>query len=432
MKFIGRQFEVLISIVFLCISQSIFWPPASYFSKTTQAFDASDPVNAAMQAVLLGFLAIICVARGRQMLAAVSASWLIVLLVALAFLSAFWAPAPELVLRRSATLAITTLFAMYLAVRFDMGQLVAILVKINAFAIVASLVLLAVAPHLASGASMEYPNAIRGAYGSKNALGAVSAMGILVAAWAWRCRYGSRLIAAAIIPANLALLLVSQSATAIGITLAGAYAALVVAAFRRRDAVGFVTGFSLLLGGLTAIGLVAIAWTDILAALGRNATMTGRTPIWRLSLGFIEHRPWLGYGYGDFWRHDSPQAQTYWTLLQWKVPHAHNAWLEIGLALGGVGMAGITLLWLAAFGRVARLLAAPSARHVVFCAAVLVGILVENLTEYEFLRPDSFFWVFFVVAYAHLGLAAAAYRQPAAAAWSARRRPLAVRHLPAQ
>src|SRR5262249_15528995 len=149
--------EVLISFLFLCMAENIFWPPVSYFTKTGFPFDASDPVNAAAHSGLLAFLAVASLARREQMLPALRTSWLLILLVALAYLSAFWSPAPELVLRRSSTLAITTLFAIYLAVRFEMGALVAILVKVNLFAVVASLVILAVAPKLGSGASMEYP-----------------------------------------------------------------------------------------------------------------------------------------------------------------------------------------------------------------------------------------------------------------------------------
>ncbi len=424
MKFISTRFEVLVSVLFLFIAENIFWPPASYFTNARVAFDATDPVNTAAHAGLLAFLAIVCIARREEMLAALRASWLIALLVALAFLSAFWSPAPDLVLRRAGTLTVTTLFAVYLAVRFEMGELVAILVKLNAFAAVASLILLAVAPTLASGASMEYPNAVRGAYGAKNTLGGMSAIGIIVAFYAWRRFYGSRLIAAALIPANLLLLYVSQSATAIVIVLAAAYAAVAAGAFRRRDALGFIIGFVLLVAGLAAIGLLAIGFNEILALLHRNPTMTGRTPIWRLSIGFIERHPWLGYGYGSFWRHDGPEANTYWAALHWPVPHAHNAWLETGLALGGVGMVGISIAMLVAFYRGARLLTVPAARHAVFCLAMLSGILIENLTEYEFLRADSFFWVFFVTAFVYLGREAVSHRRAQSAV---RRRPLPLR-----
>jgi O-antigen ligase len=108
-----------------------------------------------------------------------------------------------------------------------------------------------------------------------------------------------------------------------------------------------------------------------------------------------------------------------WQILQWIVPHAHNLWLEIGLELGIVGMTGITLVWIAAFWRGIRVLTEPAARHVVFCLAMLMAILIGNLTEYEFLRAGSSDWVLFIVLFTYLGREAFAARVSAAG-----RRPL--------
>lgn len=148
--------------------------------------------------------------------------------------------------------------------------------------------------------------------------------------------------------------------------------------------------------------------------LGRSPTLTGRSSIWDTVVGYIDRRPWLGYGYGAFWRNEAVEARTIWGTFHWTAPHAHNAWLEIGLALGIVEMAGITLLWLAAFYRAGRALprALPRARHAVFCSALLVAMLVVSLTEYEFFRPDTFLWVLFTVAFVHLGRAPLAYPGP--------------------
>ena len=416
MNFISRQIEVLVSVAFLCITQTIFWPPVSYFAnKNAPTFDTSDPLNLAVHVGLLGFLAIVMVTRRHEMLAALRVAWFVILLVALAYLSAFWSPAPDLVLRRATTFAITTLFAVYLAARFDLGRIVAMLVVINAFAAAGSLVELAVARDLATNATFDYPHAVRGVFSDKNTLGGLMALGIIVAFYAWRRGYGSSVLASVVIPANLLLLYLSQSATALVVTAAGAYVALTASAFRLRSAIGFVAGFVLVVAGISALGLLAVAWTDLLGALGRSATLTGRLPIWRLSLHFIEQRPWLGWGFAAFWRHDSAEAATFWTALHWRVPHAHNGWLEVGLELGGLGIAGITALWLAAFWRAARLLNAPAAQHVVFCLAMLAGILIENLTEYEFLRADCFCWVFFVTMFVYLGRERIAYRRQRAA-----------------
>src|SRR5262245_43477606 len=146
MKFVATRVEVLLSLAFLWIVSAILWPPVSYFNKgAAMRLDASDPSNTAAYALFAAFLAGVAVVRRAEMLRGVRSAWPVLALVALAYLSAFWSDAPELVLRRATTLAITTLFAVYLIMRFDLGRLVAMLVSLNAVAVVGSFAIAAVA-----------------------------------------------------------------------------------------------------------------------------------------------------------------------------------------------------------------------------------------------------------------------------------------------
>jgi exopolysaccharide production protein ExoQ len=416
MKFIATRLEILMSWAFLWICTGIFWPPLSYFKMApTPRLDASDATNLIAYALFAGFLALAAVFRRKDMLRGLRLAWPIFALLALAYLSAFWSDAPELVLRRATTLAITTLFAVYLIVRFEFGRLVSMLVKLNAIAVLGSFAMAALAHRLAVDGSIDYPTAWRGVYSAKNSLGAMSAFGTILAVYALRHGYGSRLLAAAVIPANLVLLYLAQSATPLMLLAAAAYVAILASAFRQRNAGGFAIGFVLAVVGLLGLALLVVDWTDVLTVLGRSATLTGRTRIWRMSLDNIAERPWLGYGFNAFWRPGEVEARTMWQQLHWIVPHAHNLWLETGLGLGIVGMTAISLVWLAAFSRGIRVLTAPAARHAVFCLAVLIAMLIENLTEYEFLKAGSLYWVLFVVAFTYLGrevLAARAAASP--------------------
>ena len=122
-----------------------------------------------------------------------------------------------------------------------------------------------------------------------------------------------------------------------------------------------------------------------------------------MTLGFFERRPWLGYGYAGFWRQNSVEAYQVQALLQWPVPSAHNAWIEQGLWFGWVGIGLLALVWLVAFYRVWRLVAASHARHVVFCAALLMFIFMGLLPESAFFSPAELTWVLFTVAVIYLG-----------------------------
>lgn len=422
MKFVGRTLEVLLSFAFLWIIAAILWPPDSYFNPATTSLDESNPLAAVVHAGLLVFLVAVTLARPQRMLHLLRCALPILLLVALAYLSAFWSVAPDLVLRRATTLAATTLFAIYLVDRFDIARLVSMLVKLNAIAALASFLIMVIAPKLGLSGNAEYPDAWRGVYTAKNTLGGMSAFGLLLAIYAFYRGYGSRLISGAVIPLNFLLLYLSESGTSLAALIAAGYAAMVAAALRRRSGAGLATGVALLVAGLAAVGFMVLAWDQVLVALSRSPSLTGRLGLWQMALEFIDRRPWLGYGYGAFWRRNSVDVRTMWDYFAWQVPHVHNALLEIGLALGIVGMGGAIAVWLVAFYRCVRVLTLPSVHHVVFCTALLTGILVVNATEYEFLRPDAFLWLLFVAAFVYLGREALAYRAERAALRQAPRR----------
>jgi exopolysaccharide production protein ExoQ len=155
--------------------------------------------------------------------------------------------------------------------------------------------------------------------------------------------------------------------------------------------------------GLAVVSFIGLDPVDALAALGRDATLTNRVPIWHLALGYIERRPWLGFGYEGFWRIDGVEANQIWATMYWRVPHAHNAWIEIGLSLGLIGIGAMAVMWLTALYRAIRIITLPQAKHAVFCLALLAGALMENMTEYAFFRRGEILWLLFVTVVVYLG-----------------------------
>ena len=71
----------------------------------------------------------------------------------------------------------------------------------------------------------------------------------------------------------------------------------------------------LITGGLlVAAGLVWLwAHADVVTAdVGKDATLTGRTDLWNVAITMIARRPWLGYGYGGFWRGWTGESAEFW------------------------------------------------------------------------------------------------------------------------
>ena len=354
-------------------------------------------------ALLLPFLAVGFFALRRDWLNLAVWAWPVLALAVFAFISAFWSDDPALVIRRAGTVSATTLFGVYLAARGDLAPLIASLVKVYAIAAVASFVAIALLPQAATVTGDYYTNAWRGAFTDKNELGMACAEAIMISVYACYRRYGPRWLAGLNIAAFLVLLYGSQSKTPVVVMMAGLYAAFLVLALRRRSGAGLVVGYALLVLGFAGAALLAGTWQEALAALGRDATFTNRTRIWQLALEYIERRPWLGYGYGGFWRADSADANIFWDALGFKTPHAHNSLLELTLGVGIVGAALAALAWLAAIYRTLRVAAAPHATHVAFGFALLAGSFFENLSEFEFFRPGRLMFALFVAVLVYLG-----------------------------
>jgi O-antigen ligase len=410
MKILADRLEGLIVSLFLLITLGLFWTPNAYFGTVTALSGESNPYSAASFAVLAGILAIGCVVRRDRILRLLYCAWPVFALVGLAFLSAYWSEAPYLTLRHAGTLAETTLFGIYLLARYDLGQLVALLVKVFVVAALASFAMMLIAPNLAIAHNINHLDSWRGAFTDKNDLGSVAAIAILISLFAFWSRNGGRWIAAISIAANILLLQLADSKTPLVGLVAALYVAILCASLRRRTGTGMALGYVLTTIGLAGAAFVAFHFAGAMALLNRSPTLTSRTQIWDLTIAFFGHKPWLGYGYVAFWRQDGVAAHQVQALLQWPVPTAHNAWIETGLAMGWLGIGLQAFVWLVASYRVGRALTLPAVHHVVLSAGILAMIFVIMLTESTFLSPGSIIWVLFTVVTVHLGHQTILYR----------------------
>lgn len=406
MNFITARVERLATFVFLLIAAGVFWPPDRYLTNDHMSHQgASDIFDSTAFASLAVFLVIAFAARWKETLRLLRCAWPVLALIGLAFISAYWSEDPALVIRRSGTVAISSLFGVYLIGRSDFADLVALLVKVYATAMAASLITIVVAPSIAIGGNETYVDAMRGAFNDKNELGLGCALTIIFSTYALYRGYGRRWFSIAAIAMALVAFELARSKTPLVDMVAAAYVMVFAVMLRRRSGFGLLAGFVLGVLGLAAIGAFALDSAAILEAIGRDPTFTNRAKIWHYAWIYIERHEWLGYGFGSFWRADGVEANEAWALIEFKTPHAHNAWLEVGLGLGLVGMGMIALNWLTVFYRAARMLTVPAARHVAFCLAMLVAIFLENMTEYEFFRANAMLWVLFVAITTYLGRA---------------------------
>ena len=132
--------------------------------------------------------------------------------------------------------------------------------------------------------------------------------------------------------------------------------------------------------GISALGVLAFR-AQIFALMGKSADMTGRTYIWKKVLELIDQRPLQGWGWTSYWL---PLVEPYKGLIVMHgVPYlqAHNAFLDVWLQLGILGLGLFVGLLGYTFVPLWRLAVRHTSPLYLWPILVFVGIVVQNLTE---------------------------------------------------
>jgi O-antigen ligase len=134
---------------------------------------------------------------------------------------------------------------------------------------------------------------------------------------------------------------------------------------------------------------------EVFDLLGKSPDMTGRTGIWKLVLALIEDRPLLGWGWISHW---VPGVKPYEGLVVINnVPYyqAHNAFLDVWLQLGVIGLLIFGLLILFTFIPLWRLAVRHTSSLYLWPILLFIGLLVQALVESRMLIEIG--WVMLVI-----------------------------------
>ena len=130
----------------------------------------------------------------------------------------------------------------------------------------------------------------------------------------------------------------------------------------------------------------------IIYALGRDATLTERTILWKDILS-MDLDPFMGAGFGSFWLGE--RLKTLWANNWAGFGESHNGYMEIYLDLGMIGLFLFGGVILSGYNKVIKQLENrfDTAR---FQLALFVAILFYNITESGF-RESSLIWYLFLL-----------------------------------
>ena len=342
-------------------------------------------------------------ARHRsQVLLAARRNLPFLIMMALPFASILWSIYPAVSLRRAVALDLSMALAFLLAIRFTPQQIMRLIAAVLVPCMVASLALAVVSPGMAFMTNGE----MRGVYTSKNVLGWYAVMAFLASiAVTMSAPRTRRWRGYAMQAACGAALLLSASMTSF-VALISALCLLPV--YHMLGRLHGAARLFFIVAGLQIACLLVVGIGELtvpaLEALGRDATLTGRVPLWELVDAAIASHAVLGYGYNAFWTEGNSTLWTIWGQLGWAPPHAHNGYRDLLLSFGLVGLVPFVFM-------IARALFQGGALH---CAAPHAGwiwpnalfgmFLVMNLAESLILEQNSFLFIVFATCVLMFGM----------------------------
>jgi exopolysaccharide production protein ExoQ len=235
---------------------------------------------------------------------------------------------------------------------------------------------------------------VQGIMGNSDLLGFVALLGAIVFALEFASRSMKRGWAGFWLVVALIDLAVTRSATVTVAASIVVIAAIVLVLLRRartahmRRTVAIVSIVVVVIGFVGAVLLRG----PILGALGKSGTLTGRTGIWAEVISLASQRPVLGWGWISYWVPGlAPFNNPAFRLGGIQYLQAHDAWLDLWLQLGAIGVIVFAAFALSALVRswlmaVDRPQAGPGASgrydaSTLLPALILVALIAQSVAE---------------------------------------------------
>jgi O-antigen ligase len=324
-------------------------------------------------------------------------------LPALAILSVLWAPEQAVALRRALAFALTVLAAFAVVARSPGVSALRFLVRAVATGVVLSIAYVALAPgygvhQVTDGAQSVHAGDWRGIFVHRTALGQLAALGIALAIYAGSQAFCSIVRLSVVLACLLCLVMAHSGGGWVSAAILIALPPLFIAGRRLARWNGPMAA-ALAVTTLALAALLAPTLAPaLLHALGKDATLTGRTDLWRMMAQAAAQKPWLGYGYGTGFRGVVAgliQARSPYGY----VPNAQDGYLDVVLNLGLVGL-GLALTTLALSGRRAvRIARSPEAGAFAFAPLLIVAFIVEmNGIEAALINANDIFVLIYMTA----------------------------------
>jgi O-antigen ligase len=331
-------------------------------------------------------------------------NWPLGVFILLTFSSIIWSIDPVVTLFRALELLFATLIAAYVAVRFQVEDVLDLLFWFGAGLFILSIALVYGAPKTGTMYWAPFDGAWRGVYWHRNHLASITALlsGVYLcrSIFAIQNRNSRGILDGFLYLVSLIILYSAKSVTGYIVFLVlngsilGIFVWLQVAhRLERRH-------YVLILGGIAIAAILVLLNLDFLFGLfHRDTTLTGRVGLWSHLMVLASQNFWLGHGFGAVWTFDSFREQIR-VLVNWTSQPliGDNGFLDIFLHLGLIGLLLLISISVIAIYQSVRYGLAQKTLFGFFPLLVIVYALFANITFSLFAETEVFVWTLIVVA----------------------------------
>jgi exopolysaccharide production protein ExoQ len=271
------------------------------------------------------------------------------------------------------------------------------------FILVASLVVGIVLPDRITeiGDDLSQKGAWHGITHGKNEFGMVASFGAIICVNRWLAREGRPFWPIAGAAVAFACLILSRSNTSLIATIVGVLSmglVMRVPVIRRRYSSHVVAAIAatLLFYELVIQNVIPGVNTflaPVMRLTGKDTTFSARTIIWKVIKEHIQGAPYLGTGYGAYWRPlPTSPSHVFVSLMYFYPMEAHNGYLDVVNDLGILGLICL-LVFLFWFMRQALQLMRIDRSQAALYLALLFQEMVINMSESDWFSRSSTFTV---------------------------------------
>jgi len=303
--------------------------------------------------------------------------------------------------RRGVALLMTGIYCLYIARRLSPDEFLRRLLLALFVGGVLSLIFTVVDPAAAIEHGAINNGSWKGVYGHKAILGRIAAVAVTVSVYVRPLSFWDRAMRWATIAIFLFLAVKSQS-RASWLMMGGGIGFMILIGIMRNRTLSSGIKLTIAIGtALLVLGTVAALFEQILAAMGRDDTFSGRTSLWEGAIAVAKaHHPILGAGYRAFWTDAGADGVRDYIQHWARLPnHGHNGYLDVWLELGYAGVALFTVFVIVTVTRlVRRLLREPGETAWAAFAIFFFVFLLNNASVTVAFKHTDIAWIFAVLA----------------------------------